>query len=159
VLSFEHKGMCPMKGEVPTSDDYLVPLARRRGADAPTVVATDLMVPRALEAAEKFAAEGPRLEVIDPRTLVPLDMDTVVASVERSSRALVVHVAVRTAGAGIAARIQEAAFFGRDAPVWRFGALDIAVPRTPILSSWRSQAPPRSRRPRGAAGVVDDLSV
>jgi pyruvate/2-oxoglutarate/acetoin dehydrogenase E1 component len=69
--------------------------------------------------------------VIDPRTLVPLDMDTIVASVERTSRALVVHEAVRTAGAGaeIAARIQEAAFFALDAPVWRLGALDTPLPQ------------------------------
>ena len=73
--------------------------------------------------------------MIDPRTLVPLDMETIVASVERTGRALVVHEAVRTAGAGaeIAARIQEAAFFSLDAPVWRLGALDTSIPQGPDL--------------------------
>jgi len=100
-----------------------------------TVVATGLMVPRALEAAESLAAGGIELEVIDPRTLVPLDMETIVASVEKTGRALVVHEAVRTAGAGaeIAARIQEAAFFSLDAPVWRLGALDTPIPQSPDL--------------------------
>jgi pyruvate dehydrogenase E1 component beta subunit len=93
------------------------------------------MVPRALEAAEKLAAAGIELEVIDPRTLVPLDMETIIASVERTGRALVVQEAVRTAGAGaeIAARIQEAAFFSLDAPVWRLGALDTPIPQSPDL--------------------------
>ena len=73
--------------------------------------------------------------MIDPRTLVPLDMETIVGSVERTGRALVVHEAVRTAGAGaeIAARIQEAAFFSLDAPVWRLGALDTSIPQSPDL--------------------------
>ncbi len=99
------------------------------------MVATGLMVARALEAAEQLAAEGIELEVIDPRTLVPLDMETIVASVERTGRALVVHEAVRTAGAGaeIAARIQEAAFFALDAPVWRLGAIDTPIPQDPDL--------------------------
>jgi len=93
------------------------------------------MVPRALEAAERLVAEGVELEVVDPRTLVPLDMETIVASVEKTGRALVVHEAVRTAGAGaeIAARIQEAAFFSLDAPVWRLGALDTSIPQSPDL--------------------------
>jgi len=138
VLFFEHKGMYRVKGEVPTSDDYLVPFgvaATRRTGDAATIVATGLMVPRALEAAERLAADGLELEVIDPRTLVPLDMETIIASVERTGRALVVHEAVRTAGAGaeIAARIQEAAFFALDAPVWRLGALDTPIPQDPDL--------------------------
>ena len=93
------------------------------------------MVRRALEAAEELAADGVELEVIDPRTLVPLDMETIVGSVERTGRALVVHEAVRTAGAGaeIAARIQEAAFFSLEAPVWRLGALDTSIPQSPDL--------------------------
>ena len=138
VLFFEHKGMYRVKGDVPTSEDYLVRFgeaAVRRTGDAATVVATGLMVPRALEAAEKLSAEGIELEVIDPRTLVPLDMETIVASVERTGRALVVQEAVRTGGAGaeIAARIQEAAFFALDAPVWRLGALDTPIPQDPDL--------------------------
>jgi pyruvate dehydrogenase E1 component beta subunit len=93
------------------------------------------MVPRALEAAEALAAERIELEVIDPRTLVPLDVETIVASVEKTGRALVVQEAVTTAGAGaeIAARIQEVAFFSLDAPVWRLGALGTPVPQSPDL--------------------------
>jgi acetoin:2,6-dichlorophenolindophenol oxidoreductase subunit beta len=138
VLFFEHKGMYRVKGPVPTDPEFLVPFgaaAIRRTGEHLTVVATGLMVPRALEAAEALAAEGIELEVIDPRTLVPLDMETIVASVERTGRALIVHEAVRTAGAGaeIAARIQEAAFFALDAPVWRLGALDTPIPQDPDL--------------------------
>ena len=138
VLFFEHKGMYRTKGPVPADPDFLVPFGvaalRRAGTDL-TVVATGLMVPRALEAAERLASEGVELEVIDPRTLVPLDMETIVASVEKTGRALVVHEAVRTAGPGaeIAARIQESAFFALEAPVWRLGALDTPVPQSPDL--------------------------
>jgi pyruvate dehydrogenase E1 component beta subunit len=138
VLFFEHKGLYRVKGEVPEGDGHLVPFGQaavvRSGRDA-TVVATGLMVGRTLEVAERLAAEGIELEVIDPRTLVPLDMATIVESVERTSRALVVHEAVRTGGAGaeIAARIQEEAFFALDAPVWRLGAIDTPLPQDPEL--------------------------
>ena len=138
VIFFEHKGLYRTKGPVPVSDEHLVPFGQaavRRTGDALTVVATGLMVGRALEAAEGLAADGIELEVIDPRTLVPLDMDTIVASVEKTSRALVVHEAVRTAGAGaeIAAQISERAFFSLDAPVWRLGAIDTPLPQDPEL--------------------------
>jgi len=138
VLYFEHKSLYRQKGPVPEDDEFLVEFGRaairRPGRDV-TVVATGLMVGRALEAAERLAAEGIEIEVIDPRTLVPLDMDTILESVERTSRALVVHEAVRTAGAGaeIAARIQERAFFSLDAPVWRLGAIDAPIPQDPEL--------------------------
>ena len=134
VLFFEHKGLYRVKGEVPEGEEHLVPFGQAaivRGGRDLTVVATGLMVGRALEAADRLAADGIELEVIDPRTIVPLDMETIVASVERTSRALIVHEAVRTAGVGaeIAARIQEAAFFALDAPVWRLGALDTPLPQ------------------------------
>ena len=134
VLFFEHKGLYRVKGEVPDGEEHLVPFGQAaivRGGRDLTVVATGLMVGRALEAADRLAADGIELEVIDPRTIVPLDMETIVSSVERTSRALIVHEAVRTAGAGaeIAARIQEAAFFALDAPVWRLGALDTPLPQ------------------------------
>jgi pyruvate/2-oxoglutarate/acetoin dehydrogenase E1 component len=138
VLFFEHKGLYRVKGEVDDDPDLLVPFGqaavRRTGSDV-TVVATGLMVGRALEAADVLAAEGLELEVIDPRTLVPLDMDTILDSVGRTGRALVVHEAVRTAGAGaeIAAQIGERAFFALDAPVWRLGAIDAPLPQDPEL--------------------------
>jgi pyruvate dehydrogenase E1 component beta subunit len=134
VLFFEHKGLYRVKGPVPADEDFLVPFGqaavRRRGTDL-TVVATGMMVGRALEAADRLAADGLELEVIDPRTLVPLDIDTIVESVERTSRALIVHEATRTAGAGaeIAALIQEKAFFALDAPIWRLGGTDTPIPQ------------------------------
>jgi pyruvate dehydrogenase E1 component beta subunit len=138
VLFFEHKGLYRVKGEVPEGDDVLVPFGEaavvRPGGDV-TVVATGMMVGRALEAATALASEGIELEIIDPRTLVPLDIETMLESVERTGRALVVHEAVRTAGAGaeIAAQISERAFFALDAPVWRLGALDTPIPQDPEL--------------------------
>jgi acetoin:2,6-dichlorophenolindophenol oxidoreductase subunit beta len=138
VLFFEHKGLYRVKGEVPVGEEHLVPFGRaavrRTGGDL-TVVATGLMVSRALAAADALAAEGIELTVIDPRTLVPLDMETILDSVSRTSRALIVHEAVRTAGAGaeIAARIGEEAFFDLDAPVWRLGAIDTPLPQDPQL--------------------------
>jgi acetoin:2,6-dichlorophenolindophenol oxidoreductase subunit beta len=138
VLFFEHKGLYRVKGEVPVGDDQLVAFGRaavRRSGGDLTVVATGLMVSRALAAADTLAADGIELTVIDPRTLVPLDMETILQSVQQTSRALVVHEAVRTAGAGaeIAARIGEEAFFSLDAPVWRLGALDTPLPQDPEL--------------------------
>jgi pyruvate/2-oxoglutarate/acetoin dehydrogenase E1 component len=93
------------------------------------------MVGRALEAAEQLTGEGIEVEVIDPRTLVPLDIETILGSVERTSRALVVHEAVRNAGPGaeIAAQIQERAFFSLDAPVWRVAAAETPIPQDPEL--------------------------
>jgi pyruvate dehydrogenase E1 component beta subunit len=138
VLFFEHKGLYRTKGPVPVGDDHLVPFGQaavRREGDAVTIVATGLMVGRALEAAGQLAAEGVEAEVIDPRTLVPLDIETILESVSKTSRALVVHEAVRTAGAGaeIAAQISERAFFSLDAPVWRLGAVDTPLPQDPQL--------------------------
>lgn len=138
VIFFEHKGLYRVKGEVPEDPEFLVPFGQaavRRQGSAVTVVATGLMVHRALEAASVLSSEGIEIEVIDPRTLVPLDMDTILASVQKTGRALIVHEAVRTAGAGaeIAARIGEEAFFALDAPVWRLGAVDTPIPQDPEL--------------------------
>jgi pyruvate/2-oxoglutarate/acetoin dehydrogenase E1 component len=139
VLFFEHKGLYGVPGEVPTDPELLIPFgaaaSRRQGSDV-TIVATGMMVSRSLDAAERLAEEDRvEVEVIDLRTLVPLDIATVIESVERTSRALVVHEAVRTAGAGaeIAAQIQERAFFSLDAPVWRLGAVDTPIPQNPML--------------------------
>ena len=100
-----------------------------------TVVATGLMLGRALDAAERLAPQGIDLEVIHPRTLVPLDIDTIVASVEKNHRLMVVHEASRTAGFGaeIAAQVQERAFFALDAPVWRVCGSDTPLPQDPTL--------------------------
>ena len=138
VLFFEHKGLYRVKGPVPESPDFLVPFGSARIARSGTnltVVATGLMLGRALEAADRLSPQGIDMEVIDPRTLVPLDIDTIVASVEKTHRLMVVHEASRTAGFGaeIAAQVQERAFFALDAPVWRVCGTDTPLPQDPTL--------------------------
>ena len=138
VIFFEHKWLYRIKGEVSQDPELLIPFGQaaiRRRGDALTVVATGLMVDRCLAAAQILAGEGHEVEVIDPRTIVPLDMETILESVQRTGRAMIVHEAVRTAGVGaeIASRIQEEAFFALDAPVWRLGATDTPIPQDPEL--------------------------
>ena len=138
VIFLEHKGLYRVKGQVPTDTEFLVPFGqasvRREGVDL-TVIATGMMVDRSLEAAENLALEGIDVEVIDPRTLVPFDMETIARSVEKTSKVVVVHEAPRTGGAGgeIAARIQEELFFSLDGPVVRVAGADTPVPQSPIL--------------------------
>lgn len=138
VVFFEHKWLYRVKGDVSQDPELLIPFGQaavRRRGDALTVVATGLMVDRCLAAAEILAGEGFEVEVIDPRTIVPLDMETILDSVQQTGRAMIVHEAVRTAGVGaeIASRIQEEAFFALDAPVWRLGAIDTPIPQDPEL--------------------------
>ena len=115
-----------------------VPIGRasvvRAGRDA-TVVALSRLVPEALAAAEQLATEGIEVEVIDPRTLVPLDLETIVASVRRTNRLVVAHEAVVHGGVGaeIAAQVQHAAFDHLDAPVERVGAPFAPIPFSPPL--------------------------
>jgi acetoin:2,6-dichlorophenolindophenol oxidoreductase subunit beta len=106
----------------------------RPGRDA-TVVALSRLVPEALAAADELAAEGIEVEVIDPRTLVPLDLDTIVDSVRRTHRLVVAHEAVEHGGFGaeLAAQVQAAAFDELDAPVARVGAPFAPVPFSPPL--------------------------
>lgn len=138
VAFIEHRGLYWSRGDVPEGE-HLVPFGqasvRRRGADV-TVVATSRMVGVALELAQTLGnEEGVDVEVIDPRTLVPLDLDTIAASVRKTGRIVVVHEAVASAGFGaeLAARIQEAAFDYLDAPVLRVGAPFAPVPASPVL--------------------------
>jgi pyruvate dehydrogenase E1 component beta subunit len=139
VVVILNKLSLAMQGEVPTGS-YAIPLGRanvvRRGSDY-TIVALGRMVHEALKAAEQLAAHGIDAEVIDPRTLQPFDTETVVESVKRTHRALVVHEAVRFGGLGgeIAAQIQEAAFDYLDAPIARVGAPFAPVPFSPALES------------------------
>ena len=133
VIFVEHKLLYRTKGHVP-EEMYRVPLSQtnvvRQGRDL-TVVATSIMVPRALEAAEKLAAEGIELEIIDPRTLNPLDEKPIVESVAKTGKALIVHEAVKTGGFGgeLVARIVESeAFDYLDAPIRRLAGLDIPIP-------------------------------
>ncbi|MGZ4298522.1 MAG: alpha-ketoacid dehydrogenase subunit beta [Solirubrobacteraceae bacterium] len=115
-----------------------VPLGRaqvvRRGRDV-TIVALSRLVGEALTAAERLAAEGIEAEVIDPRTLMPLDLDPIADSVRRTGRAVVAHEAVRTGGFGaeLAAELQAAAFDYLDAPIQRVGAPFMPVPLSPPL--------------------------
>jgi pyruvate dehydrogenase E1 component beta subunit len=133
VIFIEHKALYGNTGEVPDDRDFSIPFGvaeiKRPGTDA-TVVATSFMLPRALAAAEKLAGEGIEVEVVDPRTLMPLDEDTLLKSVEKTGRALVVHEAHRFAGIGaeIASMIGEKAFRYLDAPVMRLGAAACTIP-------------------------------
>lgn len=132
VLFVEHRGLYASRGEVP-GGDHVVPLGvaaiRRSGRDV-TLLALSRMVSVALEAAEELAAQGISVEVIDPRSLAPLDLDTIVASVKKTGRLVVVHEAVTTGGVGaeLAASVQEAAFDYLDSPILRVGAPFAPVP-------------------------------
>jgi pyruvate/2-oxoglutarate/acetoin dehydrogenase E1 component len=137
VVFIEHKMLYGTQGEVP-EDSYTVPLGKadikREGKDT-TVVATAMMVGRALSAAEKLAADGISLEVVDPRTLSPLDEETILNSVKKTHRLLIVHEEVKFAGSGaeIAAMVAEKAFDYLDAPIVRVGAPFTPVPFSPAL--------------------------
>jgi 2-oxoisovalerate dehydrogenase E1 component beta subunit len=112
-------------------------VVRREGTDA-SVFAYGPMVRTAMEAAEAAADEGWSLEIVDLRSLAPLDTATIVASVERTGRAIVVHEAARTLGMGaeIAARIQELAFYHLEAPVLRATGFDTPYPPAKLEEFW-----------------------
>ena len=135
----KHKRMFGMKGEVP-SELYEVPIGEarvaREGGDV-TVVAYSRMVSESLLAADQLAAEGIDCEVIDLRSVQPIDTDTVVASARKTNRIVVVHEAVRFAGLGaeVAAQVSEHAFDYLDAPVARVAAPFAPVPFSPALES------------------------
>lgn len=134
VVFIEHKALYNTRGPVPEGE-HLVPIGpaavRRPGRDV-TLVASSRMVLEALRAAELLAAEGIEAEVIDLRTLRPLDVGTLVGSVRRTHRAVVVNEGWRFAGFGaeLAATIAEEAFAWLDAPVRRLGAADRPIPYT-----------------------------
>jgi len=137
VVLVENKTLYFRREDVP-DDPEPVLLGRARivrpGRDV-TVVALSRLVHEAVAAAEELAAEGIEVEVIDPRTLVPLDLDTILASVSRTHRLVVAHEAVRSGGFGaeLAACVQEAAFEELDAPVVRVGAPFAPIPFSPPL--------------------------
>jgi pyruvate dehydrogenase E1 component beta subunit len=133
VIFVEHKLLYRTKGHVPEGY-YTVPLSqsevKREGSDL-TVVATSIMVPRALEAADMLAQEGIELEVVDPRTLKPYDSVTITQSVIKTGKALVVHEAPKTGGFGgevVAEIVSGEAFDYLDAPVRRLAGLDMPIP-------------------------------
>ncbi|KEP68334.1 pyruvate dehydrogenase [Thioclava dalianensis] len=137
VVIFEDKLMYNDKAPVP-EEEYLIPFGEaavlREGSDI-TLVGTSSMVQVALAAAETLAAEGISAEVIDPRTIVPLDEETILTSVRKTSRAMVIDEGHQSYGvsAEIASRITEKAFYYLDAPVVRMGAMDVPVPFSPAL--------------------------
>jgi len=137
VVSFEDKMSFSLKGEVP-EEDYVIPLGvadiKREGTDI-TFVAISSMVQVALDAAEKLSEEGIEAEVVDPRTLVPLDIETIVNSVKKTSRVVVVDEGHRSYGVTgeIASILADEAFYYLDAPVTRLGAMDVPIPFSPPL--------------------------
>jgi len=138
VVFIEQKLLYRRKGLVP-EEEYIVPLGKadikREGNDL-TIVTYGRMLPLCLEVAENFAKEGVSIEVVDPRTLVPLDKETIIASVKKTGRVLVVHEACKTGGFGaeIATTITESeAFFYLDAPIRRECGLDVPIPYCPEL--------------------------
>jgi acetoin:2,6-dichlorophenolindophenol oxidoreductase subunit beta len=139
VIMMLNKKLLGAKGEVP-EEIYAVPFGQaatiREGSDV-TVVALGRMAVEAAAAADQLAAEGISVDVIDPRTVQPLDTETIVASVRRTNRVVVVHEAVTFGGLGaeIAAQIQDVAFDHLDAPVMRVGAPFSPVPFSPALEN------------------------
>jgi pyruvate dehydrogenase E1 component beta subunit len=139
VLFFEHKGIYFNPGAVPKGE-YTVPFGKadikRAGTDV-TVVAIAAMVNKVLSVAERLAEEGISIEVIDPRTLVPLDTQTIIASVEKTGRLVIAEEGCITGGFGaeVAALAAKEAFDHLDAPIERVGAQDVPVPFAPKLEA------------------------
>ncbi len=140
VLYFEHKYLYRrIKDDVP-DDDYVVPIGkaavRREGRDL-TIITFGAMVHTALEAASTLAGDGVEAEVLDLRTLAPLDREAILSSVSKTSRVILLHEATRTGGIGgeLAAIIAEEAFGYLDAPVTRVASLDTPVPYAPSLEA------------------------
>jgi pyruvate dehydrogenase E1 component beta subunit len=140
VVFFEHRTLYPLKGEVP-DELQPIPLGKarihREGEDV-TVVATGRLVHEALRAAEQAEEEGISVEVVDPRTLLPLDEETIVASVRKTTRCVTAHEAVTRGGFGaeLTAVIQHGAFDWLDAPIERVGAKFAPLPFAPAMEQW-----------------------
>src|ERR1700730_4701379 len=137
VIVFEHGALGRLKEEVPAGD-HLVPLGKaavKREGEQITVVAIGAMVSKTLKVAEKLAKEGISVEVVDPRTLIPLDEATILKSVEKPNRVLIADEGHLRGGAAadIAAIIAEKGFDYLDAPVTRVTALDVPIPFSPPL--------------------------
>jgi acetoin:2,6-dichlorophenolindophenol oxidoreductase subunit beta len=140
VLFLEHKKLYQVKGEVPDGD-FRIPFGtadiKRQGTRV-TVVATSFTVGMALQAAAALAKEGIDTEVLDPRTLVPLDEEAIVSSVRKTGRLVVVHEAWRRAGVGaeIASIVGERCFDSLKAPISRVAAENVPIPFSPLLESF-----------------------
>jgi pyruvate dehydrogenase E1 component beta subunit len=140
VIFFEHRTLYPIKGDVP-EELRPIPLGearvQREGSDV-TVVATGRLVHEALEAAEQAEADGISVEVVDPRTLSPLDTETIVESVRKTTRCVTAHEAIVQGGFGaeLAAVVQHGAFDYLDAPIERVGAKFAPLPFAPVMEEW-----------------------
>ena len=140
VIFFQHKKLFAQTGPVP-EEEYLIPLGKadikREGRDI-TLITYSKMTYLSLEASEQLAGEGIEVEVIDLRTLKPLDFDLIAESVKKTNNVLIVHEACLTGGFGgeIAARIGEELFDYLDAPVTRIGAKDVPIPFSPVMENF-----------------------
>ncbi|WP_078428410.1 alpha-ketoacid dehydrogenase subunit beta [Alkalihalobacterium alkalinitrilicum] len=140
VLFFEHKVLYDMKGEVP-EEEYLIPLGKadvkREGSDV-TILATALQVHTALKAAKTLAENGVEAEVVDLRSLAPLDKETILTSVRKTGRVVIVHEEPKTGGSGaeIAAQISEEAMFDLQAPIKRIGSPDVPIAQSIYLEQF-----------------------
>ncbi len=156
ILFVENVLLYNEKGEVPEGDDYLVPLGKadikREGEDI-TIVAYSRMVPFVLQAADKLEEEGVSAEVVDLRSLRPLDIETVIKSVKKTNHALVVHEGWKKYGTGaeIAAQIQEYAFDYLDHPVQRVTGVEVPLP---YANSLEKEALPRQQDVIDAASAI-----
>jgi acetoin:2,6-dichlorophenolindophenol oxidoreductase subunit beta len=140
TIFIDHVQLLEVRGEVPENDPP-IPFGqadiKRKGSDA-TLVATSYMVQRCLQVAEKLARENIQVEVVDPRTLVPFDMETLLGSVEKTRRVVIVDETHQSCGvtAEIAARIAESGFDKLKAPLRRVATLDVPVPYSPPLEEY-----------------------
>jgi pyruvate dehydrogenase E1 component beta subunit len=133
IIFIEHKLLYRMIGEVP-EEEYEIPLGladiKREGEDL-TIVATSIMVQRAISASRELEKEGISVEIVDPRTLKPYDKKTIIKSIKKTGKVIIVHEACKTSGFGaeIAAMISGSESFDYlDAPIRRLGGLDIPIP-------------------------------
>jgi pyruvate/2-oxoglutarate/acetoin dehydrogenase E1 component len=139
VVFVEQKTLYKVKGEVPVDEDFIIPLGKgeikKEGKDV-TIISYGRMLPRALKVAEEMESEGISVEVLDPRTLVPLDKELIIESVKKTGRVVLVNEACKTGGylGEIASVIVESeAFDYLDAPIVRLAGLDVPVPYNPEL--------------------------
>jgi len=140
VISFEHILLYQTRGSVP-EEEYSIPIGKadvkREGKDI-TLISYSLMLHRCLSVAEKLHKEGIEVEVIDLRSLYPLDMETILNSVKKTNKVAICHQAALTGGVGaeVGMRITEQAFDFLDAPVKRIAARDVPVPFSPVLEDF-----------------------
>jgi len=142
VVFLEQKLLYRIKGEVPEpGDDYIIPLGKadikREGTDL-TIITYGRMVQRCLETAENFSSEGVDIEVIDIRSLVPLDKKCIIESAKKTGKVIIVHEACQTGGYGgelSSIIVDSEAFFYLDAPIKRVGGLDVPIPYNPGLEA------------------------